>query len=56
MLLCTDGLTNMLTDDDIAELLIVGTPPDVTQALIDAVNEAGGTDNITVVVVEVLEA
>jgi serine/threonine protein phosphatase PrpC len=55
LLLCSDGLTNMLADDQIAEILAVGTVERSTAALIDAANEAGGLDNITVVVVEVLE-
>jgi protein phosphatase len=55
LLLCTDGLSNMLTDDQIAEFLAVGTAERSAAALIDAANTAGGLDNITVVVVEVLE-
>ena len=55
LLLCTDGLTNMLTDDQIAELLALGTVERSAAALVDAANVAGGVDNITVVVVEVLE-
>ena len=55
LLLCTDGLSNMLTDDQIAEVLTLGTVERSAAALIDAANEAGGLDNITVVVVEVLK-
>lgn len=52
-LLCSDGLTNMLTTDQIATIL--GGEPDPTRAanrLVAAANEAGGTDNITVLVVD----
>jgi serine/threonine protein phosphatase PrpC len=45
----------MLTDDQIAEIVAAGTVERSATALIDAANEAGGLDNITVVVVEVLE-
>jgi serine/threonine protein phosphatase PrpC len=55
LLLCTDGLTNMLTDDQIAEILAVGAVERSAAGLIDAANEAGGVDNIAVVVVEALE-
>jgi serine/threonine protein phosphatase PrpC len=55
LLLCSDGLSNMLADDRIAEILAVGTVERSAAALIDAANEAGGLDNITVVVVEVLK-
>ena len=52
LLLCSDGLTNMVSDDRIADLLRQGTPSDAVKALIKAANEAGGHDNISVVVVE----
>lgn len=53
-LLCSDGLTAVLTDDDIADTLRAPTPLDTRgQALIDAALDGGGPDNITVVLVEV---
>ncbi len=48
-LLCTDGLTNMVVDEAIAAIL--ASEPDLDAAcrrLVDAANEAGGADNITV--------
>jgi protein phosphatase len=49
-LLCSDGLSDMLTDDTIAELLQSAQGlPELAAALIDAANEAGGRDNISVV-------
>src|SRR5574343_1024673 len=52
-LLCSDGLSDMLSDFDLAELLTVGGDmPTVGQSLVDAANEAGGRDNISVVLVE----
>ena len=59
-LLCTDGLTNMVRDEDILGLCIRHTRQDwdlagLTVALIAAANEAGGRDNITVCVVEARE-
>ena len=58
--LCTDGLTNMIDYDDILTLCQRhgGRDSDLqglVAALIDAANEAGGNDNITVCVVEVSE-
>jgi protein phosphatase len=51
ILLCTDGLTKMLPDDRIRELTNRETFANARcQALIEAANEAGGRDNITVVV------
>jgi len=50
MLLCTDGLTSMLTDTDIAAILRTTPEPDVVaKRLIDAANTAGGHDNVTVI-------
>jgi protein phosphatase len=53
LLLCSDGLSNMVSDERIAELLFSGPPKKAAVALIDAANDAGGSDNISVVVVEV---
>jgi serine/threonine protein phosphatase PrpC len=48
-LLCSDGLTTMLAEVRLAELLGAGkTLRDTGEALIAAANEAGGRDNITV--------
>lgn len=55
LLLCTDGLSNMVDDDSIADLLMTGTPEEAASALIDAANDAGGGDNIAVVVVEAVD-
>lgn len=51
-LLCSDGLTDMVSDREIAALLKEGNPRDVAQSLIDTANRKGGKDNITAVVVE----
>jgi protein phosphatase len=48
-LLCSDGLTTMLSEQRIAELLLANPRlRDAGEALIAAANEAGGRDNITV--------
>ena len=50
LILCSDGLTTMLTDDEIADLLVKGgTKREMTERLVNAANELGGVDNITVV-------
>ncbi|HLT35073.1 MAG TPA: serine/threonine-protein phosphatase, partial [Enhygromyxa sp.] len=51
--LCSDGLSGMLSDDEIHD--IVQQAPDLESGvgeLIDRANAAGGTDNITAMVVE----
>lgn len=51
--LCSDGLTDMVSDADIARILAAGGGLDErARALVDAANEAGGRDNITVVVAD----
>ncbi len=49
LLLCSDGLTSMLSDPQITAILRAQTSlPEAADHLIDAANEAGGRDNITV--------
>jgi protein phosphatase len=52
-LLCSDGLNSMLTDDEIFLLLASDESLEVrAKTLIDAANDHGGNDNITVVLLE----
>lgn len=53
LLLCSDGLNGMVTDDEIAGLLGEGDPEEAVWSLIEAANTAGGHDNVTVLVVDV---
>jgi len=51
-LLCSDGLNDMVVDERIAAVLVAaGTLAEKAQALIDAANDAGGRDNISVILV-----
>jgi protein phosphatase len=53
-LLCSDGLTTMVPDTSLAEILLAYPRlRDAGEALIAAANEAGGRDNITVVLLRV---
>jgi len=56
-LLCSDGLTKMLSDADIAKMikkqLAVAGLEGMTMRLVDAANEAGGEDNVSVILVQV---
>ncbi len=51
-LLCSDGLNSMIDDEQISEILSrhQDDPVEACRALIDAANELGGDDNITVIV------
>ncbi|MCU1578590.1 MAG: Protein phosphatase [Rhodoglobus sp.] len=56
-LMCTDGLTKEVTDENIRMHLAAGlTPVQTAGALIDAALASGGRDNVTAIVVDVLEA
>lgn len=51
ILLCSDGLTNMLDDETIARASISDDKPsDIAEKLVGLANDAGGKDNITVVI------
>ena len=52
-LLCTDGLSNMVNEDEIKHTLEDNKPKDALKELIDTANERGGPDNITAIEVEV---
>lgn len=53
LLLCTDGLWEMLEDDEIGAVIERYSPEESAQQLIARANEAGGTDNMTAIVVRV---
>lgn len=54
LLLCSDGLTDTVSSATIGRLVheYAGHPNEIVRALIDAANDAGGKDNVTVVYVE----
>jgi PPM family protein phosphatase len=56
-LLCSDGLSTMLSDDEMASAIerAGGDPHDAADALIRAANDRGGEDNVTVVLFEMLD-
>lgn len=52
LLLCSDGLTKELSDDEIHRTIIEAESPRVAcQKLVERTNEAGGNDNIAIVIV-----
>lgn len=53
-LLCSDGLTDMLTNFEISDIMLNSSDPEgCVQALVDAALEHGGRDNITAIVCEI---
>jgi protein phosphatase len=57
LLLCSDGLTTMVPDDEIAGLFTEsgGDVEQVAKGLVDAANARGGEDNITVLLIQFQE-
>ena len=55
-LACSDGLVDEVNDDDIAATLLAETDPQrAADRLVEQANASGGRDNITVVVVDVID-
>jgi protein phosphatase len=56
LLLCSDGLTKHVADEQITEILRRGEGAETTaRALVSAALDAGGSDNVTVIVARVSE-
>lgn len=55
ILMCSDGLTDMLSEKEIQEIIKSNPMEKVAKALVKAAKQQGGTDNITVVVVKIEE-
>ena len=54
LLLCTDGLTETVAEDEIARLAAGTNPQRAAERLVAAANRRGGPDNISVIVVGVV--
>ncbi|MFI3175175.1 MAG: Stp1/IreP family PP2C-type Ser/Thr phosphatase [Bacillota bacterium] len=54
LLLCTDGLSGMLSDSEMEKILeiTVGDLEEKVTALVDAANERGGKDNVSVILIK----
>jgi PPM family protein phosphatase len=56
LLLCSDGLTGMITDEQIQAILEAASgPQEAADRLVRAANRAGGIDNITVLILDLVE-
>ena len=51
LILCTDGLTDMVSEENISKILASNaSPQNQCQELVDAALEGGGRDNVTVII------
>ncbi len=53
LLLCSDGISTLFTDEEILEIIINNNPKDAVEKLITQANELGSPDNITALVIHV---
>lgn len=54
-LMCSDGLSNMVDDEQMLEIVTNNTVPEACEVLVDSANARGGDDNITVVLAKVTQ-
>ena len=53
-LLCSDGLTNLVSDEELLKITKKESPAKACETLIDLANKRGGQDNITIQILKVL--
>lgn len=53
-LLCSDGLSGQIEDDELAQVLSLFSPKEAAESLVNLANLRGGPDNITLIIVNVL--
>ena len=53
-LLCSDGLSNMVKEEEMLDVVLEHSPHDACRLLIELARERGGPDNITLEVAKVL--
>ncbi|HJQ46058.1 MAG TPA: PP2C family serine/threonine-protein phosphatase [Amycolatopsis sp.] len=54
-LLCSDGLSGMVSDETLAEAIQIPDPQDCADRMIELALKGGGTDNVTVIVADVVD-
>ena len=52
IVMCTDGLTNMIDEKEIKNTVLKNTPAKACEELVDSAIRSGGDDNITVIVIK----
>ena len=55
-LLCSDGLTSMVPDSAIENILAANNPEDGCSLLVDRANQEGGKDNVTVQIIRAIQS
>ena len=53
LVICSDGLTDMVSTEEIGDVVINERPEKACRSLVDIANDRGGKDNITVIVIKI---
>lgn len=57
LVLCSDGVTSLLDEDDFNSIVTAGGMPEETcKQLVNRANELGGTDNITIITIDIYKS
>jgi serine/threonine protein phosphatase PrpC len=54
LMLCSDGVSNQITDEELRQIMLGSPPREACETMIALANERGGEDNETVIVADVL--
>lgn len=54
-LICSDGLSGMVSDETMAEAVLIKDPQDCADRMIELALKGGGTDNVTVIIADVVD-
>ena len=55
VVLCSDGLSDKVKPEEIADIVKSNPPSEAGRILVDLANERGGDDNITIIILKILE-
>lgn len=53
-LLCSDGLSNLVEDNEMLNVILQNDPESAVRTLVDLANQRGGDDNITLILVQII--
>jgi len=54
VILCSDGLSDKVSSEEIADVVLHESPSDACQTLVNMANDRGGDDNVTVIVLKII--
>jgi len=55
LVICSDGLSDKVSPEEIRDLVTVKTPEEACNVLVETANKRGGDDNITVIIIKIIK-